>query len=181
MRRIRFHVEAAMTARATRNPVSPNGFVCDPPQACMGCLAASSLAEELTPGQIKKLYDAVSIHRLAAGEVLVTEDHYDDHLYAVVRGEFEAARRDGGDRDIPLARLPHGTVTDELAFLDRRRRTATVKAATDDACAIGLKPDGLEWLLRTDPDLVYHVMKAILRAAHKTKLWATWMQRPAIS
>lgn len=170
-----------MTANAAGNPVLRNGFVCDPPQACLGCVAASSLAEELTPGQIKKLYDAVSIHRLAAGEVLVSEDQYDDHLYVVARGEFEATRRDGGNRDIPLARLPHGTLTDDLAFLDRRRRTATVRAATDDACAIGLKQDGLEWLLRTEPHLVYHVMKAILRAAHKTKLWATWMQRPAIS
>jgi CRP/FNR family cyclic AMP-dependent transcriptional regulator len=65
-------------------------------------------------------------------------------------------------------RLGPGTITGELAFLDGLKRTATVRAATDDNCVIELARENLESMLEADPRLVYKVMRAILRSAHKT-------------
>jgi CRP-like cAMP-binding protein len=157
----------AQSATNSGSHAGDTGFVCDPPRACLSCLAGSSLAQELTQTQIRRLYDAVSIHRLAVGEVLIAEDQNDDRLYVISLGEFEVTRRDAGDLDILLARLGRGAITGELSFLDGLRATVTVRATTDGACAIGIKRDGLEWLLRTDPHLVYRVMRAILRSAHE--------------
>lgn len=145
--------------------ISP--YPCNPPFGCLDCLSASELSRELTPEQIKALFEVMSVHRLAAGEVLIAEGEYDDHLYAVAGGEFEVTRKDG-DHEVPLARLSHRAITGELAFLDGLKRTATVRATTDNACAIAIKRNDLEWLLRRDPQLVYRFMRAVLRNAHKT-------------
>jgi CRP-like cAMP-binding protein len=64
-----------------------------------------------------------------------------------------------------------------LAFLDGLERTATVTAAEDGACVIALRRTGLESMLSADPHLVYSVMRAILRSAHRTvgKMDATYL------
>jgi CRP-like cAMP-binding protein len=142
--------------------------ICDPPHACRACLAASGLAVELTDDQIDALFKVINIRRLAKGDVLVSEGEYDDRLYAIARGEFDVSRHESADRDIQLARLHRGTITGELAFLDGLKRTASVRAATDGACAIALKRQDLESLVEVDPDLALRLMFAVIRSANRT-------------
>jgi CRP-like cAMP-binding protein len=142
--------------------------LCDPPHACRNCLGASGLAAELTEGQIEALFSVVHVRRLPKGEVLIREGEFDNHVYVVARGEFEVTRREGLDHEVALMRLGPGTISGELAFLDGLKRTATVKAATDGACALALEREGLESMLMDDPQLVYRVMRSILRSAQKT-------------
>ena len=161
-----------MVASDTKNsgPYASGGdqHICDPPRACLGCLAASGLAAELTDSQVKALFGVVDVRRLSKGEILISEGEYDNHLYAIAKGEFEVTRGESADRDVPLIRLGRGTITGELAFLDGLKRTATVRAATDGACVIALERESLESMLAVDPQLVYKVMRAILRSAHRT-------------
>ena len=142
--------------------------VCDPPHACLGCLARSGLAEELTDDQVEALFKIVDVRRLSKGEVLISEGEYDDRLYAIARGEFEVTRGKKDDREVQLIRLHPGTITGELAFLDGLERTATVTAVEEGSCVIALRRDGLESKLTEDPLLVYRLMRAILRSAHRT-------------
>ena len=156
------------TEESGRDAGGPDHQICDPPHACRACLAASGLAVELTNGQIDALFKVVDIHRLAKGDVLVSEGEYDNRLYAVARGEFDVSRRESADRDIQLACLRRGTITGELAFLDGLKRTATVRAASDGACAIALKRENLESLMEVDPDLALKLMFAVIRSANRT-------------
>jgi CRP-like cAMP-binding protein len=55
-----------------------------------------------------------------------------------------------------------------LAFLDGLKRTATVKAVNNESCVIALRRQQLESLLSVDPSLVYKVMRAVVRSAHRT-------------
>jgi CRP/FNR family transcriptional regulator, cyclic AMP receptor protein len=48
------------------------------------------------------------------------------------------------------------------------KRTATVRAASDHCCIYALQRGKLESLLSADPLLVYNVMRAIVRSAHRT-------------
>jgi CRP-like cAMP-binding protein len=63
-----------------------------------------------------------------------------------------------------------------LAFLDGLKRTATVKVANNECCVIALRRQQLESLLSVDPSLVYKVMRAVVRSAHRTvnKMDATY-------
>jgi len=142
--------------------------VCDPPHACLGCLEMSGLAKELTSDQVEALFKIVNVRSLSKGEVLISEGEYDDQLYAIAKGEFEVTRGEKDDREVQLVRLQPGTITGELAFLGGLKRTATVTATEDGSCVIALRGTGLESILSEDPLLVYRVMRAILRSAHKT-------------
>ena len=143
-------------------------FVCDPPHACLGCLTMSGLAAELSEDEVETLFEAVKIRRLNTGEALISEGEFDDHLFAVAKGEFGVTRGQTGDDEVELARLGPGATTGELAFLDGLERTATVTAADDGACVIALRSSDLETMLGEHPQLVYKVMRAILRSAHGT-------------
>ncbi len=145
------------------------GKICDPPRTCPNCVQASALATELTEDQLRTLFDVVEIRRLSKGEILITQGEYDDHLYAIARGEFEISRRSDAGREVVLHRLGPGNITGELAFLDGLTRTATVRAATEEeSCVVCLHRDRLESLLSVDPSVVYKVMRAIIRSAHRT-------------
>jgi CRP-like cAMP-binding protein len=126
------------------------------------------LSNELTDDQVEALFEIVDIRRLTKGEVLISEGEYDDHLYAIAKGEFEVTRGKTDDREVQLIRLHPGTITGELAFLDGLQRTATVTATEDGSCVIALRRAGLEGKLTEDPVLVYRLMRAILRSAHRT-------------
>ena len=141
--------------------------VCNPPAGCIGCLGASALARELTDDQLRTLFSIVEVRKLVKDDILISEGDHDDRLYAVAKGELEVSRQGGRGREV-LARLASGTITGELAFLDGLERTATVKAASDECCVVILRRERLETLLTFDPLLVYNVMRAIVRSAHRT-------------
>ena len=148
-------------------PIS--GKVCDPPRSCPDCVQASALAAELTEEQLRILFDVLEIRRLSKNEILISEGECDDRLYAVARGEFEISRRSDAGQEVVLHRLGPGNITGELAFLEGLTRTATVRAAAEEeSCVVCLHRDRLESLLSVDPSVVYKVMRAIIRSAHRT-------------
>jgi len=160
-----------MTTNGTPNldrSRSGDAHVCDPPTACLACLARSGLSAELTDNEIEDLFKIAEVRRLSKGEVLVSEGDDSNRLYSIAKGSFAVTLQKTGDQEVELGRLGPGTITGELAFLDGLKRTATVKAATDNCCVISLDRKNLESLLETNPRLVYKVMRAILRSAHKT-------------
>ena len=149
--------------------------VCNPPTYCKDCLSASALATELTADQVRALFDVVEVRKLSKNEILISEGEYDDHLYALAKGELEISRAGERDQEV-LVRLRPGSIAGELAFLDGLKRTATAKALNDECCVIALRREQLETLLSVDPSLVYKVMRAVVRSAHTTvnKMDATY-------
>jgi CRP/FNR family cyclic AMP-dependent transcriptional regulator len=160
-----------MTTNGTPNlerSSSGDTHVCNPPTACLACLARSGLSAELTDNEIEDLFKIADVRQLSKGEVLVSQGDDSNLLYSISKGSFAVTLRKTGDQEVELGRLGPGTITGELAFLDGLKRTATVKAATDNCCVISLDRKNLESLLEANPRLVYKVMRAILRSAHKT-------------
>lgn len=141
--------------------------ICSPTGVCIKCLAVSALARELTEDQIQTLSNIIEVRKLAKNEILISQGEHDDHLYAIVKGYIEVSLEGSRNHEV-LARVGSGNLIGELAFLDGLKRTATVRAASDDCCVYALRRNKLESLLNTDPSLVYNVMRAIVRSAHRT-------------
>jgi CRP-like cAMP-binding protein len=120
----------------------------------------------LDPEQVAALYGFVNIYRPEKDTVLFSQGEAGDSFYLIARGAFQVTRKDGGDSEVTVARLERGALVGELGFLDGLKRTATVRAATDDACVIEIGRKELELLLQTNPKIAYPLMKAILRSAH---------------
>ena len=130
-------------------------------------LSKSKLAIEMTEEQRKALAAVMTLRDLAQREVIVREGESDDHLYLVVSGGVAVVKASGGgsDDEVTLNVIRPGEVVGELSFLDGATRYASL-VALDGTRVIGLSRGALEGLLDTNPQLVYRVMRAIVRVVH---------------
>lgn len=128
-------------------------------------LRASKLGAELTPDQCRVLANLIVFRDLADGEVLVAEGTRDNHLYVIVGGNLRVVRNAGGPEEVTLFVLTAGDLVGELSFIDGTEHYAALvsRGATH---VFGLEREQLESLLKSDADVVYRVMRAILRTVH---------------
>jgi CRP-like cAMP-binding protein len=134
--------------------------------AVLAAMKGSKLAAELTEGQLKTLSEIVAWRDLAAGEVLVAGGTSDNHLYVLVSGTLAVVRGAGTGESVTLFMLTAGDFVGELSFIDATPHYASVLAASP-ARVFGLEREKLEGLLQSHPEVVYRVMRAIVRTTHQ--------------
>ena len=128
-------------------------------------LAQSKLATELTSTQCEALAATMTVRDLDLGEVLVHEGDTDDHLYVVLAGSLGVVKAARTDNELTLNIMRPGDVVGELSFLDGATRFASLVAMAETR-VLGLSRGDLEALLDRDPQLVYRIMRAIVRIVH---------------
>ena len=129
-------------------------------------LRHSRLAGELSNDQCRVLSELVTLRDLEDGEVLVTDGRVDNHLYVIVKGLLGVVKNAGRLEEVTLFTIGAGDFVDELSFIDGTEHYASV-VARGDTRVLGLEREKLESLLTAHPDIVYKVMRAIIRAAHQ--------------
>ena len=127
----------------------------------------SPLGADLDEAQCQKLAAACTAICLAKGSFLLEEGHQDDLLYVVSSGSLEVIRPvAGGDDPITLQLLHGGDMAGILGFIDGTSHSASIRAVCD--CELSaLERSSLESMLREEPEIVYQVMRAIVRTAHR--------------
>ena len=135
-------------------------------QGVYEALRASQLGTELTDEQARTLSGIVTFRDLAPGEVLVPEGTSDNHLYVIVKGLLGVVRSVGKDEPVTLLTLSAGDLVGELSFIDGTSHYASLVAAGPTR-VFGIEREKLESLLHTHPDVVYNVMRAIVRTVHQ--------------
>ena len=129
-------------------------------------LRQSKLAAELTEAQVQTLSNVVTLLDLKDGDVLVKEGVSDNHLYSIVHGLLCIVKNAGTPEEVTFFSIGAGDFADELSFMDGTVHYASL-VARGDTCVLGLEREKLESLLETHPDIVYKVMRAIVRAVHQ--------------
>jgi CRP-like cAMP-binding protein len=129
-------------------------------------LKSTKLAAELDSEQVKTLAALVTLRDLKPGEVLVKEGPSDNHLYVILSGDLSVVKNAGSEAAETLFTLDAGDFVGELSFIDGTARYASL-VALDQVRVLGLEREKLESLLRTHPEIVYRVMRAILRTVHQ--------------
>lgn len=125
----------------------------------------SPLGVELSPDQCQKLAETASAMGLETGMFLLEEGHRDDMVHIVSKGLLEVVKNTGGGDLVTLHILRPGDMAGELGFIDNVPHSAAIRAATNTEVFSVSRAD-LEALLHEDPDLVYKVMRAIIRTVH---------------
>lgn len=125
----------------------------------------SPLGQELSSAQCDRLAEVVAVLCLKDGEVLLEEAHQDEVLYVVVDGRLEVVKCTALDDCISLQLLRQGDMAGELGFIDGQPHSAGLRAL-GNCTVFSLQRSDLENFLATDPDLVYKVMRAIIRTVH---------------
>lgn len=133
--------------------------------AVAAAMKDSKLAIELTQAQLDTLSDHVAFRDLAAGEVLVPEGTSDNHLYAIVGGNLAVVRGAGTAQAVTLFTLGPGDFVGEMSFIDATPHYASL-VADGPTRVFGLERERLEALLQSHPEIVYRVMRAIIRTVH---------------
>ena len=129
-------------------------------------LSRSKLAVELDEPQRRILAGAMTSRELRQGDVLVQEGSADDHLYTVASGVLGVIKARGTHDEVTLSTILPGGVAGELSFLDGATRYASLVALSDTR-VLGLSRAALEALVDTHPQVVYRVMRAIVRIVHE--------------
>lgn len=122
----------------------------------------STIDEDLAldSGDIAVLARMVEEVVVVPGEVIIREGEEGDSLYIVASGKVEIMRRTPEGGEIPVTELGAGSIFGELALLEGRRRSATVKASTD-ANLLRLDRAPLKKLLARQSPLAYKVLFAL--------------------
>jgi CRP-like cAMP-binding protein len=131
-------------------------------------LRQSQLAAELSDEQCSVLSDLVTLRDLKDGEVLVAEGTADNHLYLIVRGLLCVIKNADTPEEVTFFTIGAGDFADELSFMDGTEHYASL-VARGNTRVLGLERERLESLLTARPDVVYKVMRAIIRAVHKVQ------------
>jgi CRP-like cAMP-binding protein len=126
----------------------------------------SSLGSELSDIETAKLGSLMSLRELVDGEFLFDEGKADDSLYVLLKGKLEVMKRTGADGMASLAILRDGDLAGELSFIDGQLHTVGLRALCDSQ-VLSLKREDFESLIDTDPQVVYKVMRAVARSAHR--------------
>ena len=129
-------------------------------------LRQSKLAAELTESQCRVLADLVTLRDLKDGEVLVNEGTSDNHLYTIISGALAVIRNTGSREEVMLFNIGAGDFADELGFMDGTVHYASL-VASGNSRVLGLEREKLESLLSSHPEIVYKVMRTIIRAVHQ--------------
>jgi len=139
-----------------------------PDRAVIESLCASPIARGLTAEQSQVLAGLVNLRSWQRGDVLAQEGTVDDRLIAIVEGSVAVVKHRGTPDESLLVTLHVGDLAHELGFLDGTPRNASLVAA-EPARVLVLTKRALESLIDAQPRIVYEIMCAIVRAAHKVQ------------
>ncbi|MEJ2576524.1 MAG: cyclic nucleotide-binding domain-containing protein [Gammaproteobacteria bacterium] len=128
-------------------------------------IKSSPIGQELSDDQCAALSRVASAHGLESGMFLIEEGHQDDALYIITKGSLEVVKPAAGGDWVTLHVLRAGDMAGALGFVDGVEHSAAIRALSNSE-VFSLSRQELEALLATDPDLVYKVMRAIVRTVH---------------
>ena len=126
----------------------------------------SSLGADLSDTEIKVLGELMVERELADGEFLFEDGTNDDSLHVILVGKLEVVKRTGGDDYSSLAVLRDGELAGELSFIDGAPHTVGLRALCETH-VLSLSRTAFEGIIDSNPQLVYKVMRAVARSAHR--------------
>jgi CRP-like cAMP-binding protein len=126
----------------------------------------SPLGQDLDDAQCQVLAEVAGTICLDEGTMLLEEGHTDHVLYVVSSGSLEVIKPTGGGDTITLQMLHKGDMAGILGFVDGVAHSAGIRAASKCEL-IALDRNDLEALVADQGPLVYQVMRAVVRAAHR--------------
>ena len=126
----------------------------------------SNLGTELTDEEAAKLAELMRVRQLKSGDYLIEEGTVDDSLHVMAEGNVEVVKRTAADGTASIAIVREGHLAGELSFIDGHTHTVGLRALCDSR-VLSLTRKDFEGIVDENPQLVYKVMRAVARSAHR--------------
>ena len=112
-----------------------------------------------SPDVVRRLVDGAVERRFSVGDVILEEGAPGREIYLVVQGAVEIVKSEGDDETV-LGRREAGELVGEMAFLDDRPRSATVRAA-EPTLLLEFSEASLREALAAQPELLYRTVATL--------------------
>jgi CRP-like cAMP-binding protein len=139
---------------------------CDDSVINQDTIKHTPLGEGLTDAQCALLAEVTASCSVKDGTFLIEEGQKDDAIHVLTRGRLEVLTRAGGGTWVTLHLLKEGDMVGEMGFIDGVEHSASLRAL-GNCDLIRLDRDSFEGLIKKDPELVYQVMRSIMRTVHR--------------
>jgi len=126
----------------------------------------SALGAELSQEEAKTISEMMHLRELQDDEYLIEEGTTDDALHVILGGKLEVVKRTSSNGMASLAILREGDIAGELSFIDGTQHTVGLRALSS-SLVLSLRRADFEAIVEENPRLVYKVMRAVARSAHK--------------
>jgi CRP-like cAMP-binding protein len=126
----------------------------------------SSLGSELSQEEAGVLAELMGYRDVVDGEMLIDEGATDDTLHVLLSGKLEVVKHTGAGETASLAILRPGALVGEMSFVDGAVHTVGLRALCDSR-VLSLRRKDFEGIIEQHPKLVYKVMRAVTRSAHR--------------
>lgn len=126
----------------------------------------SALTSDLTPEQCVELSEITGVQLVKSGDALIQQGDIDEALHIIGEGTLAAERKTAGGDTVTLHILKPGDLAGAMGFVDGTEHTATLRAL-GDTTVITLRRHDLESVLHSSPELVYGVMRGVIRGVHR--------------
>ena len=126
----------------------------------------SHLGSELSDEEAANLAELMQLRKLNGGDYLIKEGTRDDSLHVMIEGNLEVVKRTAADGTASIAIVRESHLAGELSFIDGNVHTVGLRALCDSK-VISLARKGFEGIVDDNPQLVYKVMRAVARSAHR--------------
>jgi len=139
---------------------------CTDLQVSAEAIKTSPLGGELSDEQCLLLAEVCTACGIKDRGYLIEEGQRDDALHVLTKGHMEVVARTGKGDPVGLQIIREGDMLGELGFIDGVEHSASLRAM-GNCELIRLERSSFEGLLGKDPELVYKVMRAIIRTVHR--------------
>ncbi len=126
----------------------------------------SRLGTELSKDEAATLAGLMRLRELKGGDYLIEEGATDDSLHVIVEGNLEVVKHTASDGAASIAIIREGQLAGELSFIDGDAHTVGLRTLCD-CKVLSLAREDFENMVDKNPQLVYKVMRAVARSAHK--------------
>jgi CRP-like cAMP-binding protein len=126
----------------------------------------SSLINDLDESQCSDLSAIATTRTLENNEVLIEQGQSDESLHIVASGALAVERSTSGGDTVTLHILKSGDLAGEMGFVDGTDHTATLRAMGPTS-VVSISREDLESMLKSKPEVVYGLMRGIIRTAHR--------------
>jgi len=126
----------------------------------------SNLGTELTDEEAAILAELMQARQLGSGDYLIEEGTVDNSLHVLAVGNLEVVKRTAADGMASIAIVREGHLAGELSFIDGHTHTVGLRALCDSK-VLSLARSDFESIVDKNPQLVYKVMRAVARSAHR--------------
>ena len=130
-------------------------------------LRSQKLLSDLTEGEIETIAARIVPEQYAKGKNIITEGEPTKGIYLIHRGRVEISKRTPDGWRQTLAVLADTAFFGELSVIEDRETHSADALAIDEAEILLLRKDDLHELERTQPAMMFKIMRAIARMASR--------------